>query len=80
MKQLEQKILEEGIVLNDNVLKVDSFLNHQVDPQLMFSIGQTFAELFAGKGITKVITLGIVRYCSGSHGCAANECASDLRA
>ncbi|MDQ8736771.1 xanthine phosphoribosyltransferase [Paenibacillus sp. LHD-38] len=57
MKQLEQKILVEGIVLNDNVLKVDSFLNHQVDPQLMFSIGQIFAELFAGKGITKVITL-----------------------
>ncbi|WP_419872774.1 xanthine phosphoribosyltransferase [Candidatus Pristimantibacillus sp. PTI5] len=57
MKQLEQKILEEGIVLNENVLKVDSFLNHQVDPQLMFSMGQAFAAFFEGKGITKVITL-----------------------
>lgn len=57
MKQLEQKILEEGIVLNENVLKVDSFLNHQVDPQLMYSMGQAFAAFFDGKGITKVITL-----------------------
>ncbi|MEV5025117.1 xanthine phosphoribosyltransferase [Paenibacillus sp. LPE1-1-1.1] len=57
MKQLEQKILEEGIVLNEQVLKVDSFLNHQVDPQLMYSMGQAFAAFFEGKGITKVITL-----------------------
>lgn len=57
MKQLERKILEVGIVLNDNVLKVDSFLNHQVDPQLMLSIGQTFASLFKAEGITKVLTL-----------------------
>lgn len=57
MKQLEQKILEAGIVLNENVLKVDSFLNHQVDPQLMLSIGQAFASLFEAEGITKVLTL-----------------------
>ncbi|MGO4545722.1 xanthine phosphoribosyltransferase [Paenibacillus sp. 2TAB23] len=57
MKQLEQKIIEEGIVLNENVLKVDSFLNHQVDPQLMYSIGQTFAALFEAQNITKVLTL-----------------------
>ncbi|WP_139997738.1 xanthine phosphoribosyltransferase [Paenibacillus paridis] len=57
MKQLEQKILDEGIVLGENVLKVDSFLNHQVDPQLMHSIGQTFAKLFEAEGITKVLTL-----------------------
>ncbi|WP_169083386.1 xanthine phosphoribosyltransferase [Paenibacillus sp. PL91] len=57
MKQLEQKILEEGIVLNGNVLKVDSFLNHQVDPQLMLSIGQAFASFFEAEAITKVLTL-----------------------
>lgn len=57
MKQLEQKILEAGIVLNENVLKVDSFLNHQVDPQLMLSIGQAFASLFEAEGIMKVLTL-----------------------
>ncbi|WP_138751983.1 xanthine phosphoribosyltransferase [Paenibacillus sinopodophylli] len=57
MKQLEQKIVEDGIVLNENVLKVDSFLNHQVDPQLMHSIGQTFAALFEAEGVTKVLTL-----------------------
>jgi xanthine phosphoribosyltransferase len=57
VKQLEQKILEEGIVLSGNVLKVDSFLNHQVDPQLMLGIGQTFASLFESQGVTKVLTL-----------------------
>jgi xanthine phosphoribosyltransferase len=57
VEQLEQKIIQEGIVLNDNVLKVDSFLNHQVDPQLMFAIGQTFTSLFEAQGITKVLTL-----------------------
>lgn len=57
MKQLERKIIEEGIVLSENVLKVDSFLNHQVDPQLMLSIGQAFASLFGGDRITKVLTL-----------------------
>ncbi|OMF37040.1 xanthine phosphoribosyltransferase [Paenibacillus sp. FSL H8-0548] len=57
MKPLEQKILDEGIVLGDHVLKVDSFLNHQVDPQLMHSIGQTFAQLFEAEGVTKVLTL-----------------------
>src|SRR5690606_1405834 len=38
-------------------LKVDSFLNHQVDPQLMQNIGEEFAKLFANAGITKIVTL-----------------------
>ena len=46
MKLLEDKIRSEGIVLPHNVLKVDGFLNHQVDPQLMFEIGKEFARLF----------------------------------
>ncbi|MGM0879745.1 MAG: xanthine phosphoribosyltransferase [Bacillota bacterium] len=57
MKRLEQKIVQEGIVLNENVLKVDSFLNHQVDPQLMLDIGRTFSQLFEGEGVTRVLTL-----------------------
>lgn len=57
MKRLEQKIVQEGIVLNENVLKVDSFLNHQVDPQLMLEIGRTFSQLFEGEGVTRVLTL-----------------------
>ncbi|HEX5381334.1 MAG TPA: xanthine phosphoribosyltransferase [Acinetobacter sp.] len=57
MHALEQKILAEGIVLSDQVLKVDSFLNHQIDPVLMQQIGQEFARLFKDAGITKIITI-----------------------
>ena len=57
MYALEQKILAEGIVLSDQVLKVDSFLNHQIDPKLMQQIGQEFARLFKDAGITKIITI-----------------------
>ncbi|NOU93694.1 xanthine phosphoribosyltransferase [Paenibacillus sp. LMG 31456] len=57
MKALQNKIITEGIVLSDQVLKVDSFLNHQVDPELMLGIGQTFAALYADMGVTKVLTL-----------------------
>nr|WP_218945420.1 MULTISPECIES: xanthine phosphoribosyltransferase [Acinetobacter] len=54
---LEQKILAEGIVLSEEVLKVDSFLNHQIDPVMMQQIGQEFARLFKDAGITKIITI-----------------------
>lgn len=57
MYALEQKILAEGIVLSDKVLKVDSFLNHQIDPVLMQLIGQEFARRFKDTGITKIITI-----------------------
>ena len=57
MYALEQKILNEGIVLSDQVLKVDSFLNHQIDPVMMQQIGQEFARLFKDAGITKIITI-----------------------
>ena len=57
MHALEQKILNEGIVLSDQVLKVDSFLNHQIDPVMMQQIGQEFARLFKDAGITKIITI-----------------------
>ncbi|WP_248929618.1 xanthine phosphoribosyltransferase [Paenibacillus hamazuiensis] len=57
MKALEDKIRAEGIVLSDQVLKVDSFLNHQVDAELMLLIGQEFAARYAEAGVTKVLTL-----------------------
>ena len=57
MHALEQKILDEGIVLSDQVLKVDAFLNHQIDPQLMKEIGIEFARRFKDQGITKIITI-----------------------
>ncbi|MBT8765911.1 xanthine phosphoribosyltransferase [Metapseudomonas boanensis] len=57
MEALKQKIREEGIVLSDQVLKVDAFLNHQIYPKLMQQVGHEFAERFRGQGITKIVTI-----------------------
>lgn len=57
MKQLEDKIREEGRALSDQVLKVDAFLNHQVDPVLMQAIGKEFAERFKDANIDRIVTL-----------------------
>lgn len=57
MEELKQRIINEGIVVGNDILKVDKFLNHQVDPQLMKKIGDEFATYFKNKGITKVITI-----------------------
>lgn len=57
MKALEEKIKQYGHALSETVLKVDSFVNHQVDPQLMQQIGKTFAEYYKDRGITKVFTI-----------------------
>ena len=58
MKKLEERILRDGqVVLGENVLKVDSFLTHQVDFSLMNEIGQVFAEAVKDAGITKVVTI-----------------------
>ncbi|WP_163528785.1 xanthine phosphoribosyltransferase [Halobacillus ihumii] len=57
MDILEQKIRDEGRVLSDSVIKVDSFLNHQIDPVLMKQIGDEFAYRFGDAGVTKVLTL-----------------------
>ncbi|MGT2808315.1 xanthine phosphoribosyltransferase [Streptococcus iniae] len=57
MKLLEERILNDGDILGDNILKVDSFLTHQVDFTLMKAIGQVFADKYADKGITKVVTI-----------------------
>ena len=57
MKKLEERILRDGQVLGENILKVDSFLTHQVDVSLMKEIGQVFAEAVKDAGITKVVTI-----------------------
>jgi xanthine phosphoribosyltransferase len=57
MKKLEERILRDGQVLGENILKVDSFLTHQVDFSLMKEIGQVFAEVVKDAGITKVVTI-----------------------
>ena len=57
MKTLEERILKDGYVLGENILKVDSFLTHQVDLNLMKEIGKVFADKFDTLGITKVVTI-----------------------
>ena len=57
MKLLEERILKDGNVLGENILKVDSFLTHQVDFNLMKEIGKVFATYFRSVGITKVVTI-----------------------
>lgn len=57
MNFLEERILKDGIVKPNNVLKVDSFLNHQMDISLMEEIGREFHRRFGDKKITKVLTI-----------------------
>ena len=57
MNFLEQRILKDGIVKPGNVLKVDSFLNHQMDITLLDEIGKEFHRRFADQKITKVLTI-----------------------
>ena len=57
MNFLEERILRDGVVKSGNVLKVDSFLNHQMDIALLKEIGQEFHRRFAHKPITKVLTI-----------------------
>ena len=56
MELLEDRIRSDGEVLPGNVLKINSFLNHQVDPELMKKVGEEFSRLFKDSGITKVLT------------------------
>ena len=57
MKLLEERILQDGNVLGENILKVDSFLTHQVDYQLMKDMGKVLADKYRDQGITKVVTI-----------------------
>ncbi|HZG69986.1 MAG TPA: xanthine phosphoribosyltransferase [Chondromyces sp.] len=57
MELLKEKIRQDGRVLSDEVLKVDSFLNHQIDPKLMKEVGEEFAKRFKDEEITRVLTI-----------------------
>jgi len=59
MQVLKERILREGQVLGNGILKVDSFINHQVDPALMDACGQEFARRFQTVGATRVLTAEI---------------------
>ena len=57
MNFLEERILKDGVVKQGDILKVDSFLNHQMDPTIMEQMAQEFKRRFAGKPITKILTI-----------------------
>ena len=57
MELLKQRIREEGIVINNRVLKVDGFLNHQIDPQLFKAIGKEIADRYRDAGVQRIVTI-----------------------
>ena len=57
MELLKQRILKDGRALSDQVLLVDSFLNHQVDVKLMKAVGEEFARRFENDGIDRIVTI-----------------------
>ena len=57
MQKLKKAILSKGKAINQDVLLVDSFLNHQVDVALMKEVGESFAEYFKDRGITRIVTI-----------------------
>ena len=57
MKLLEERILKDGVIINNDILKVDSFLNHQIDTELTRSIAKEIAACFKGFGVNKILTI-----------------------
>ncbi len=57
MDLLKQRIQTDGLILNNSLLKVDSFLNQQIDPELMMKIGEEFVRRFKDEKITKILTI-----------------------
>lgn len=57
MKQLEQRILSDGRVLPGGILKVDNFLNHQIDTALLYDMALELKRLYAGEDINKILTI-----------------------
>lgn len=57
MELLKQKIKEVGIVVSDEVIKLDAILNHAVDPALTTAMGKEFARLYKEEGVTKILTI-----------------------
>ena len=57
MKLLEERILKDGKVRPGGILKVDSFLNHQIDPQLLYAMAEEFYRLYGDCGVNKILTV-----------------------
>lgn len=59
MDKLKQMILDKGEVREGNVLKVDNFLNHQIESQFIYEVGEEFYRLFKDEGINKIVTIEV---------------------
>ena len=57
MKYVEDRVLKDGIVINDDILKVDSFLNHQIDPYFVRKVGEYFAQEFKDIKVDRILTI-----------------------
>ena len=57
MKLLEEKILNDGKILEDNIIKVDSFLNHRLETDFLNKLAEEIARYFSGRGINKILTI-----------------------
>ena len=57
MELLEKRILEDGVIKEGNILKVDSFINHQIDTSLLYEMAMEWKRRFNGKRVTKVLTI-----------------------
>lgn len=57
MKELKEKILKDGKMIGEDILKVDSFLNHQIDVDLLNEMGREFAERFRDRQVEKILTI-----------------------
>ncbi|MGI6727353.1 MAG: xanthine phosphoribosyltransferase [Anaerovoracaceae bacterium] len=57
MQKLKERILKDGQVIGTEIIKVDSFLNHQIDVELLSEIGEEFAKRYANRGINKILTI-----------------------
>lgn len=55
--KVKNKVIEDGVVIDEKILKVDGFLNHQIDAELMHEIGKVFHEQFAHENVTKILTI-----------------------
>ena len=57
MKLLEDRILKDGKVRPGGILKIDGFLNHQIDPQLLYAMAEELYRLYEGCGVNKILTV-----------------------
>ena len=57
MKELEKRILEDGVIINNDILKVDSFINHQIDVALVKDLAKEITKEFESFGVNKILTI-----------------------